>query len=167
MSIYNNSQGTTKPSFRIGVRGIRILSESVIEGEDILQRIAFKDNEGNTLHPLYKEEVEIPKSYCKKIEQNNNETKFTIRNSDGTESVIVINTRTGGVSGPKTSEKGNIAVFDSETGDSLADSGKKFVDTLTLDENERGLENEIPTGKAITNYVGIISDVLANRIRGK
>lgn len=99
MAIYKNIDGTTKPSFTIGTRGITIVPTQVTKGTDTLMKIAIHEKGKDPRYLLYENEVEFPKAYCERIEQNESktETKFYIK---GIEEPIVITTLNVGVTGP-------------------------------------------------------------------
>lgn len=169
MPIYKNIDGTTKPSFKIGARGITIVPKAVISGTDTLMRIAIKDNKNQERFLLFEDEVDIPTTLCTDIKQEGKITTFTIRNPDGTKSTIVVNTQTGGLTGPNGAVENNLASFSDSSGQNLKDSGVGVENEIHFNTNgtlsDESL-NKVPTTEAVVDYIGDISTILALRLRG-
>lgn len=170
MNKYINIDGTSKPSFSIGSKTITIVPTAIKSGEETIMKIAIKEKgKENSRFLLFEDEVKIPSSYCETIIQNDNETIFKIREPDGTIKEIILKNSTGNgdIKGPNISVKGNLAMFNSTDGSLLADSGVAVKDKILFDEEGNVSQTEIPTIKAVVDYIGDINDILKLRLNGK
>lgn len=74
---------------------------------------------------------------------------------------LLSNYGSGDVKGPNTGVVNNLVVFGTTDGKTIKDSGKKIVTSIG-----NGSNNEIPTTKAVLNYIGTLSTALRNRLNG-
>ena len=182
---FQNLSGTTSKSFRIGPKGLTLVSEAVTEADkDIIKRFKVEGT-GLENDPYLAYDVDIPIYAIESIDTNEETGKTTItlfnRDTKETTSFTIItninNVGAGNVSGPESSIEGGIAVFADNTGTKLADSQKKISEKINstsayvqtdLERQKNEVENasSIPTNAAVVDYVGELSEALRLRLAG-
>lgn len=170
----SNIDGTTKPAFKIGARGISLVPEAV-QDEESLRRVLklfLKDDNGNIEELLSSGNIEIPKRVCSKIETKEDKTIFTFETFDIEsrkwikEEISIDNyiEQKNSITGPETSVKGNLVSFADDTGKKIEDSNISV--SGKIDTKESNNDSKVPTVDAIIGYVGDITDILNQRIKG-
>lgn len=186
MAVFQNIDGTTKSAFKIGPRGITLSVEASAEitGHPTIVELLADGKAVLTEDHL---QYILPTQLCTGITTDDNGNliiemkKFDSKTWNWIKlDPIIIELKgagTGNITGPESSTVGNFAVFDSETGDKLADKGMSKIDKMfeskrdeTGKEVDREIiadaENKIPSVKAVFDYIGDISLLLHERQEG-
>lgn len=173
MSSYKNLDGTTKPSFKIGPRGIELSTGAIVDSENNLKAIKtlMLSNNGTVLTDDNLGLI-ISREFCTKIDTTTNPNYyiFYIKRFDNTnrqwvEEQILLNKTPSGVGsgnvvGPDSSVVDNLAAFGDESGKKIKDSGFSVASEVNNDGSQ------IPTGAAIVSYIGAVTTPLSERLRG-
>lgn len=163
----NNSNGTTKRTFKLGPDGLKLISKEVTNATGDLERYRLYVKDGSSEDPnkvLYDTDIPASAVISTTYSEDNETVTFILK--DNTKITLpTVAHDLGGVKGPDSSVALDIAIYSDTTGQVLADSGSKIV--TTIEEDDESISSKIPNNKAVVDYVGTFSDALLARLKGK
>lgn len=160
MSIYKNIDGTSKKSFKLGARGLELktstavdpvsaktINKLLVDGKAVVTEDHISISRA-CITQFIPGQNEFTLGY-RYLDDNNKivEGRVTVYTKEGTP---VGGIGTGDVVGPDQSVEGNIAVFASDNGKTIDDSGFRVLSDIL---NTKDDEKEIPTFSAVKQYV--------------
>lgn len=181
--IFTNTSGTTAKSYQFGKDGLKVYTQAAVDtqSEKVLNRY-LKVND-----PLSTENDETIAYISSIVVQSctingNNTVTFTLNTGESFTVSSALNSDS--VHGPSASNIGNVAVFDSTDGKSIADSNSCITNKIenidniaaALNDSNGSVRSEIaenvknstdlPTAMAVIDYVGTLSEALQRRLNG-
>ena len=178
MTVYKNIDGTLKPSFRIGTRGVIIEPEAAYKYNE--DGSISTDENGNFIKDDKITSLSVTKvgttdkyylnnALIRKIVQNADRTETTFFLYDGSKIEIKSSVYAGGIAVDGDVKEDEIAIFSNSETKSIKTSGKKIVSEIQLDASNEGIKDEtvIPTVSAVVEYIGGKEQPLRDRVKGK
>lgn len=173
MSVYKNIDGTSKKSFRIGAKGL-VLSTGTVEAtapnQEKLKQLLV---DGKAV--VTEDSFLIPRELVSKFKLSSDESECEFEYkyydySSETWKVQTVKLKTtpqlpdGIVQGTTDSKDGNIAVFDGNSGKKIKDADYRILSDIFNSSDD---SKEIPTFKAVKDYVGEVEKPLRMRATGE
>ena len=181
MGNYNNSNGTIAPSFKIGTRGLLLRSGEIVTGLDDVKeyrRLSVTDTRSKQSHDVAYYDLDIPNYYINSWKENVEDGTTTLyiydkQNRNLVKEVVIHSTFDS--SGVKTVFKdennqstkvGSIVTYADRAGQEIQDSGYSISDTM-LGLSDDAAKTVVPTAKAVSDFIGVVSLPLEERVAGK